>query len=83
MRENERQLKRFFLGGAKDCELDKQGRVLIPPDLREFAGIGNEICVIGMGNKIEIWASEKLTSYDEKATTSPEEIAESLESLVL
>lgn len=83
MRESERQLKRFFLGGAKDCELDKQGRVLIPPDLREFAKIDGEICIVGMGNKIEIWSVMQRAQYESKAVISPEAIAESLDSLVL
>jgi MraZ protein len=83
IREGERKLKRFFIGGAKDCELDKQGRILIPPDLREFAKIDGEIRLVGIGNKIEIWAASELGRYDEKPDASPESIAENIDFLTL
>ena len=83
IREGERKLKRFFIGGAKDCELDRQGRILIPSDLREFAKIDGEIRLVGIGNKIEIWAAAELGRYDEKPDASPESIAESIEFLTL
>lgn len=83
IREGERKLKRFFIGGAKECELDKQGRILIPPDLRDFAKINGEICLVGIGNKIEIWSAAEFARYDEKTDVSPEVIAENIEFLTL
>ena len=50
----------LFLSGATDCEIDKQGRFLIPPTLREFADLTKEVTVTGSGNKLAIWSSEKL-----------------------
>ncbi|MBQ3053711.1 MAG: division/cell wall cluster transcriptional repressor MraZ [Clostridia bacterium] len=82
-KKGDRYLKRFFLGGAKECELDKQGRVLIPPDLRAFANIEGDIQLVGVGNKIEIWAQDSWTGYGEDDDLDAEYIAENLEELEL
>ncbi len=70
-----RRLLRHFIGSAVDCETDKQGRFLIPPVLRSFAGIGKEATVLGLTDKIEIWATEKYDSYQNEGDESIEEIA--------
>ncbi len=49
---------RFLVGGASECELDKQGRILIPSNLLRYAGIKSEVIILGLFNKIEIWAKE-------------------------
>lgn len=56
---------RFFVAGATEVETDKQGRGLIPTNLREYASIEKEIVTIGALNKIEIWSKEKWESYNE------------------
>ena len=50
-----REFLRFFLGSAVNCEIDKQGRCLIPPMLRDYSKIGGEVVTVGMLDKIEIW----------------------------
>ena len=60
---NSRALTRHFLSGACDCEVDKQGRILLPQHLVEFAQISKEVTVAGNGNKLEIWATENWTQY--------------------
>lgn len=50
--------KRYFIGYASDVEMDKTGRILLPPSLRDFARIEKEIHFIGQGNKFEIWNSK-------------------------
>lgn len=50
-----RMAKRVILGHASDCILDGQGRVLVPQELRELAGIERRAVVLGQGNKIEVW----------------------------
>ena len=52
---NTRRLNRFFLASASNGEIDKQGRVLVPAVLREFAKIEKDVVLIGVGNRIEIW----------------------------
>ena len=56
---NARKFLRFFLSGAAACELDKQGRILIPGALREFAGMEKEVMLAGMLNRIEVWSKER------------------------
>ncbi|MEE9354614.1 MAG: division/cell wall cluster transcriptional repressor MraZ [Methylococcaceae bacterium] len=51
-------LKRFILGYATDVDLDVQGRILLPSQLREFAGLQKKIVLSGLTNKIEIWHKE-------------------------
>lgn len=58
-----RQRLRFLLGGACDCDLDKQGRIVIPAYLLEYAGMQKEITILGLYDRIEIWASEVYESY--------------------
>ena len=50
-----RKVARFFIAGATTCEVDKQGRILIPSVLREFAGLDKDVVLAGVGNRIEIW----------------------------
>ena len=50
-----RRLKRMLLGYATECEMDKNGRILLPAKLREFAGLEKDIVMIGQGNKFELW----------------------------
>lgn len=56
---NARAFQRFFVAGATTCELDKQGRILVPGTLREFAGLDKEVVLTGNLAKIEVWSKEK------------------------
>lgn len=74
-----RKLTRFFLAGATTCEVDKQGRILLPAILREFAGIEKDSVLVGVGSRIEIWSKERwleANTFDDM-----EEIAEHMEGL--
>ena len=54
-----RQFVRFFLSGASQVEVDKQGRILVPPSLRTFAELDKEVVLAGVGHRIEIWSKER------------------------
>ena len=70
---------RFFFAGAVEAEMDKQGRILIPPQLREHAGIERDVVIIGVSNRVEIWSQEQWEAYSVKAAESYEDIAETLD----
>jgi MraZ protein len=55
MHARSRKLQRLMVGHATDVELDGQGRVLVPPELREFAGLEQRGMLIGQGNRFELW----------------------------
>ena len=78
---NARTFTRFFVAGATNCELDKQGRILVPQTLREFAGLDKDVVLTGNLNRIEIWSKEKwedASEYDDM-----EDIAEHMSELGL
>jgi len=70
---------RFFFAGAVEAEMDKQGRILIPMQLREHAHIDKDVVVLGVSNRVEIWSQEQWESYNAKAALSYEDIAEKLD----
>lgn len=61
-----RQFARFFLSGAQYVTVDKQGRILMPQDLREFAGLEKDVVLAGTGGRIEIWSLEKWNANSEQ-----------------
>ena len=80
-KENVRAFKRFLFGSAAELEFDKQGRILLPQVLREFAGLEKEVVMVGVANRVEIWSKERwqecIDSYDDDM----DEVAENMESL--
>lgn len=76
-----RKFTRFFLAGAAEMEIDKQGRILIPSVLREFAALEKDVVLVGVVSRIEIWDkarwNESISIYDDDM----EEVAENMESL--
>ena len=74
---------RFFFSGATECEMDKQGRVLITTNLRDYAGIERDVVVIGVSTRVEIWSQENWEKYSQAAEQAYEEIAEKIVDLDL
>ena len=63
-----RQLSRFFLAGAIDADVDKQGRILLPANLLQHAKIEKEAVIAGVGNRVEIWSKsewESASTFDD------------------
>ncbi len=58
MKPAERTVKRRYLGNAEECDIDKNGRVLLPAQLRKDVNLEKAIRIVGQGNKLEIWAEE-------------------------
>lgn len=61
-----RDLQRFFFSAAFDAELDSQGRILLPANLRAYAGLGKDVVVIGASGHAEIWDAARWCSYNEE-----------------
>ena len=75
---NARDFVRFFLSGATECEIDKQGRFLLVNTLREYAEITKEVIIIGVGTRLEIWNKEKWKKYNSNENISADTIAENM-----
>ncbi len=73
---NARNFVRFFLAGATECEIDKQGRFLIPQNLRQAGSLEKEAVIIGVGTRLEIWDKSTWQAKDEEI--SADEIAENM-----
>ena len=75
---NARDFVRFFLSGATECEIDKQGRFLLVNTLREYAEITKEVIIIGVGTRLEIWNKDKWKKYNSNENISADTIAENM-----
>ena len=75
---NARDFVRFFLSGATECEIDKQGRFLLVNTLREYAEITKEVIIIGVGTRLEIWNKDKWKKYNSTENISADTIAENM-----
>ena len=71
-----RQLARYFASSAEVFDVDKQGRLTISQELREFAGIEKELITIGSFDKLEIWSKEAWEKYEHEREMSASAIAE-------
>jgi len=75
---NARDFVRFFLSGATECEIDKQGRFLISSNLRDYATLEKDVVIIGVGTRLEIWSKDKWKNYNSDENISADEIAENM-----
>ncbi len=76
-----REFRRYFLNGATNIEIDVAGRILIPPNLKEYAGLGRDIVLAAAVNKIEIWDKEKHQQFFE--SYSPEDFSKLAQSVMV
>lgn len=73
-----RDTERFLYGSAYEAEFDEQGRMVVPQELREYAGLNGEAVFLGVGNRIEIWSRDNWSTYEQKLVKNIELIAEKL-----
>lgn len=79
-------LKRLLIGHATDCEVDANGRVLVPPPLRDYAELSKRVMLVGQGNKFEVWDEDLWNAQTEAALSQKPDgspMPEELESLAL
>ncbi|PIP21432.1 MAG: cell division/cell wall cluster transcriptional repressor MraZ [Candidatus Nealsonbacteria bacterium CG23_combo_of_CG06-09_8_20_14_all_40_13] len=76
-----RAFSRLMLSGAGEVEFDRQGRILLPGYLRDYAGLKNTVCAVGVYNRIEIWDEAKWNEYKGKMDKETEAISEHLANL--
>ena len=77
-RRDARVFNRFFLSGATDVELDKQGRVNLPEPLVKYSKISKNCVIIGTGDRLEIWAQEEWDVFFDSTKDNMSDIAENL-----
>ena len=71
-----RKFNRLFFSGASEVTVDRLGRLLVPRHLKEFAQIKQDVVVVGVSNRMEVWAKEKWQAFYESSRQSFEEVAE-------
>ena len=72
---------RFFFAGAAECEADKQGRILLPANLRDYAGLEKDLSIIGVSTRVEIWNRDAWESYNGESSMDQEAIIEKMAEL--
>lgn len=77
-RRDARAFTRYFFSGAAEVEIDRQGRILIPQNLRDYAGIEKEVMIIGVSNRVEVWSEEAWKEYTSVENLDFEAAAEKL-----
>lgn len=73
-----RSFVRFFYSAATESDFDKQGRINVPKTLREHAALDKKCVIVGVSNRIEIWAEERWESFTDEAEENFDEIAENM-----
>jgi MraZ protein len=73
-----RSLQRYFYSGAAEAELDKQGRIVIPAGLMEYAGLGRDVIVAGVRDRLEVWNRDTWVKQRDEIEGSAEHVAQRL-----
>ena len=78
VQENARRITRHFFSGAVDTKMDKLGRIILPQYLREYAGLGSEVVIVGANTNIEIWGLDQWKAEVAMAEDQSSALAEHL-----
>lgn len=68
--------ERFLLGGAFEITLDEQGRFVVPPSMRNYAGMQGEVVFVGLGTRVEVWAKARWEEQEKRVIEEAEEMIE-------
>ena len=71
-----RKFNRMFFSGATEVSVDNLGRILVPKSLKEFAGIKEDVIIVGVSSRMEVWSKERWQAFYETSRQSFEEVAE-------
>jgi len=71
-----RRMKRFFISSASECTVDRQGRIVIPPSLKLFAGLGKDVVIVGAIDHFEFWNRERYDEFMDQEIGESEELQE-------
>ena len=72
-RKDYRNFQRFLISGVEECPLDRQGRILIPQNLRDYAKLGREVAIVGLVRNFEIWDRERYETHRKELEESIDE----------
>ncbi|MBS4762034.1 division/cell wall cluster transcriptional repressor MraZ [Carnobacteriaceae bacterium zg-ZUI252] len=78
-KKNARQVVRFFYSAAADVEFDKQGRIMIPQPLREYANLGKNVRIVGVSDRLEIWDETMWKNYLNETQDNVQDLTEEIE----
>lgn len=78
LQSDKRSFNRFMLGGASEVEVDSLGRILIPDNLKEYAGLKEKVAIIGIHTRLEIWDEDLWDGYKGKVQSQADVLAEKL-----
>ena len=73
-RKDVRDFQRFLISGVEECLLDRQGRILVPPNLRDYARLSREVCLVGAIRCFEIWDRSTFESHRKELEESIDEV---------
>lgn len=77
-RADARAFTRLFFSGAAAVDVDKQGRILVPANLREYAGLAKDVVILGVSSRVEFWAKDEWERYSSQTQDKYEQIAEKI-----
>jgi MraZ protein len=83
MKKEARRFLRYYYSGITECPIDKLGRILIPQSLKTDADIRKNVVIVGMNNKIEVWAKERWVNLVREAISDPDQVADIVSELGL
>ncbi len=82
-KQDTRSFARLFLSGAVDVEFDSLGRILIPDNLKKYAGLKKEVVITGLFNRLEVWDEDRWNKYKDNLEKNSDKTAEKLGELGL